>query len=865
MEANKFTSFLKSGTRRTIRIFKHEYLRIFALVCIFLFALMPLFSLVFNIAGKDLSYVFSDDNFWASLGNSALYSLISSVITTILAVIAAYFLNTSSLKHKNVFVTILTLGMLVPTLSIGLGIRTLFGRNGFIDSIFGVEIEGIGFLGLIFGSIISSFPTTFLIVYDALKYEDKGPYDAAEIMGVSRFSTFFKLTLPYLKVAIISAFFASFTWIFSDYGIPMELAGKVQTLPMYLYNQVLSSFQYGRGAIAGLFLLIPAVISFLFDLIFHDTSSTEKQKRLLKAPRSFNGTTIAIVIIISLFLFIPQLAFISLTFIKSYPNDMTFSLDNIRNMFSNTYGLGIWQYVINSLLIALFTGLFGTLFAYFLGYLSVRKSGRAGKIINLLSISTIAIPGLVLGIGYMLLFKGTNGFFYGTVAILVFVNVFHFLGSPFIMAKNCLTKINKDYEVIGETLGISKFKILVSVLIPNSIATLIEMFSYFFLNSMITISAVAFLCTYSNQPLAILINSYEKTSNYEMQGAISVLILLINVLARIGFNVTSSIIKKKQKKEAESIMELSLYQFELLTFLAKNGKNRYSQRHLSDTLTLSLGTVNKLLNEALDLDYAELDGDNNLSITEKGLKALEPYRVRKAIILAAGFGQRLAPVSLNTPKPLVEVNGVRIIDTLLDALLAAGIDSIYIVRGYKKEKFDILLEKYPMVKFIDNDEFNITNNISSLVKCIDLIDRCYICEADLVIKNPEIIKKYQFRTNYMGAKVKETDDWCFKKSGGCVTNYTRGGEDCYQGYGISYWNQDDSEKLKIDLMKVYNSRAGKENLWEFVPLKICKKNYHVEVRSIHKSDIAEIDNFEELIYVDPSYATYPGHEGFDTK
>ena len=180
------------------------------------------------------------------------------------------------------------------------------------------------------------------------------------------------------------------------------------------------------------------------------------------------------------------------------------------NMFSNTYGLGIGQYVINSLLIAVLTGILGTIFAYFLGYLSVRKSGRAGKIINLLSISTIAIPGLVLGIGYMLLFKGTNGFFYGTIAILVFVNVFHFLGSPFIMAKNCLTKINKDYEVIGETLGISKFKILVSVLIPNSVATLIEMFSYFFLNSMITISAVAFLCTYSNQPLAILINSYEK-------------------------------------------------------------------------------------------------------------------------------------------------------------------------------------------------------------------------------------------------------------------------------------------------------------------------------------------------------------------
>lgn len=856
---------MKNKTLRLARIFKHEYLRIIGLLFIFLFALMPLISLVFNISGKDLSYVFADQNFWSSFGNSALYSLVASSITTILAVVAAYFLNTSSLKHKNTFAIILTLGMLVPTLSIGLGIRILFGRNGFIDNIFGVEIEGIGFLGLIFGSIISSFPTTFLIIYDALKYEDKGPYDAAEIMGVSKFSMFFRLTLPYLKVAIISAFFASFTWIFSDYGIPMELAGKVQTLPMYLYNQVLSSFQYGRGAIAGLFLLVPAIISFLFDLFFHDNSSSEKQKKLVKSSKLFNGITIGIVVLISLFLFVPQISFISLTFMKSYPNDTSFSFDNIVNMFSNTYGLGVGNYVINSLVMSLFTGLIGTLFAYFLGYLSVRKPGKAGKIINLFSISTIAIPGLVLGIGYMLLFKNTNGYFYGTMIILIFVNVFHFLGSPFIMAKNCLTKINKDYEVIGETLGISKFRILLNVLIPNSIVTLIEMFSYFFLNSMITISAVAFLCTYSNQPLAILINSYEKTSNYEMQAAISVLILLINVIFRIIFNTTESIIKKKQKKEESSIMDLTLYQFELLTFLEANGRGRYTQRHLSDTLTLSLGTINKLLNEVYDLNYAEIDKDNNISITEKGLKALEPYRVRKAIILAAGFGQRLAPVSLQTPKPLVEVNGIRIIDTLLDALLTAGIDSIYIVRGYKKEQFDKLLEKYPSIKFIDNDEFNVTNNISSLIKCIDLIDRCYICEADLIIKNPDIIRKYEFKTNYCGAKVKETDDWCFKKTSGCVSNYQRGGEDCYQGYGISYWNQEDSEKLKADLLKVYNSRAGKENLWEFVPLRILKKNYHVEVRSIHKSDIAEIDNFEELISVDPSYSNYPGHEGFDTK
>ena len=841
------------------RYVKQEYLRVITLTGIVIFVFLPLLSLILNITGKDLSFVFKDKNFYASLFNSIRYTFVSSCAATLLALVAAYLLNTSSLKHKNFYVTVLTLGMLVPTLSIGLGIRVMFGVNGFLDRFLGLKVDGIGYLGLILGSIISSFPSTFLILYDALRYEDKGPYDAANIMGISRISTFFRLTLPYLKVALISAFFASFTWIFSDYGIPMELAGKIKTLPMYLYNEVLSSFQYGRGAIAGIFLLIPSIISFLFDLAFKDNSSAEKQKKLVNPTKVFNIVTTVILCILALMLFLPQLSFVVLTFIKSYPNDMSFSLDSLRNMFLGTYGLGIGQYVVNSLVLALLTGAIGTCFAYFLGYLAVRKSGSLGKVVNLLSISTIAIPGIVLGIGYMFLFKSTAGFFYGTIAILIAVNIFHFLGTPFLLAKNCLTKINKEYEVIGDTLGISRFKILLSVLIPNSYSTLIEMFSYYFLNSMITISAVAFLCTYSNQPLAILINSYE---NYEMQGAISVTILLINVICRVAFNFIKSTLRKKERKEGESYMPLSLYQFELLTYLEANGRKRYSQRFLSDTLTISLGTVNKLLKELLELGYVDLDSENDLSITDKGMKALEPYRVRKAIILAAGFGSRLAPVTLNTPKPLVTVNGVRIIDTLLDALVSKGITNINIVVGYRKEQFKVLLEKYPTVNLIENEEFNPSNNIASIMKCIDLIDRCYICEADLYITNPDIIRKYEFNTNYLGAKVKETDDWCFKKVNGCAANYNRGGEDCYQAYGISYWTAEDSEKLKNDIVKVYNSRGGKEYFWEAVPMRVYKKNYKIEIRNCHKADIIEIDNFMELVAADPTYRDYPGAEQF---
>lgn len=843
---------------------RHEYLRVLSIGCILLFAIFPLLSLAFHVSGADWQFLIKDKNFWDAVKNSLTYTSVSAIITTFLALLSAYLLETSTLRKKSLYVIALTLGMLVPTISVGLGLRILFGTNGFIDLLLGVEIEVRGFAGLILGSVMTSFPATFLILYDALHYEDKGPYDAANIMGISRFSTFFRLTVPYLKIALISAFFASFTLIFADYGMPMEIAGKVKTLPMYLYEQFMSSFQYGRGSIAGFVLLVPSLISFVFDLIFKDQSS-EKQNRMIGAEKGFNRASAVIIIILCILLFIPQFAFITLSFTKSFPNDLSFTFTHIANIFSNTYGVGLTAYIFNSLRLSFLTALIGTCFAYLLGYMSVRKAGRLGKAVDLLALSTIAIPGLVLGIGFIFLFKGTNGYFYGTVFILVVVNIFHFLGSPYLLAKNCLNKINSEYEVIGETLGISKGGIITKVLIPSSVSTLVEMFSYFFLNSMITISAVAFLCTYDNQPLSILITTYEKNSNYEMQSVISLIILFLNIVARVVFTGVIPVLNRRHNREIEGGIGLSRYEFDFLTFLEKNGKGIYSQRSLSDELTITLSNVSRLEKSLADHGYVNELADGSIEISEKGLKALEPYRVRKAIILAAGFGQRLAPVTLDTPKPLVKVNGIRILDTLLDALYAKGIRNITIVRGYKKEQFDQLLEKYPTLHFIDNPEFNLANNISSLIHAIDLIDRCYICEADLYITNPEVINKYEYRSNYLGAKVAETDDWCFKKRNGFADRYQMGGTDCYQSFGISYWDGEDSEKLKADMKKVFAMRGGKENLWEMVPLRIMKKNYHVEIRKCHKSDILEIDNFIELIAADPSYASYPGYEDYSGK
>lgn len=537
---------MSRGTVKAVRLIRHEAVRALSIVCLLLFAVLPMLSLAFHITAEDIRFVLSDDSFRQAVSDSVLYTLTATVITILLALISACLLNASSLRHKNVFVILLTLGMLVPTVSIGLGIRILFGEMGFLDILLGIDTDARGFFGLILGSVITAFPAAFLILYDALRYEDKAPYDAASVMGISRFSTFFRLTLPYLRIALISAFFACFTLIFSDYGIPMETAGKVRTLPMYLYDNFLSSFRYGRGSAAGLVLLIPAAASFVFDILFRDSSVSEKQKRMIPAGRGFNAAACSWMTLLGFTLFLPQLSFISLTFTKAFPNDLSFTLSHLAAVFTDTHGVGLAAYIRNSLVLSVLTALLGTCFAYMLAYLSVRKSGAAGRVTDLLALSTIAIPGLVLGIGYIFVFSPTNGFFYGTTAILVAVNVVHFLGSPYLLAKNCLSKLNRDYEMTGETLGIPRRGIIRRVLLPGSVSTLIEMFSYFFLNSMITISAVAFLFSFSNQPLSILITTYEKSGNYEMQSVVSFLILILNAAARGILSFAAGKLKKKK-------------------------------------------------------------------------------------------------------------------------------------------------------------------------------------------------------------------------------------------------------------------------------------------------------------------------------
>ena len=296
-------------------------------------------------------------------------------------------------------------------------------------------------------------------------------------------------------------------------------------------------------------------------------------------------------------------------------------------------------------------------------------------------------------------------------------------------------------------------------------------------------------------------------------------------------------------------MNLTRKQFDMLEVLATHTEV-LTQRQLEEITGHSLGTVNRVLKELTEVGLV-LDG----AITNDGVNALEPYRAKRAIFIAAGFGTRLVPITFNTPKPLVRVHGVRIIDRLIDACLAAGINEIYIVRGYLGELFDQLLYKYPMIKFLENPVYNEANNISSSLVARYMLSNAYVFEADLLISNPAIIKKYHYTSDFLGIKKERSDDWCFKVKDGIIVEEKVGGEgdDIWQMVGISYWNEADGHKLSQDIQDVYSSPGGKERYWEQVPLVYRKEHYKVEVRECHEEDIVEIDTFNELKAIDKTY------------
>lgn len=234
------------------------------------------------------------------------------------------------------------------------------------------------------------------------------------------------------------------------------------------------------------------------------------------------------------------------------------------------------------------------------------------------------------------------------------------------------------------------------------------------------------------------------------------------------------------------------------------------------------------------------------------------YTVKRAIIMAAGIGKRMRPITYDIPKPLVKVNGKRMIDSVIQGLKNNGINEIYVVVGYMKDRFKILEKEYPGLKLIENPYYDSCNNISSLYVARNYIEESIILDGDQIIYNGQILTPVFSHSGYNCVwNEEETNEWMLTIENNIVKSCNRyGGKKGWQLYSISRWTSTDGKKLKKHLEIEFEQHKNNQIYWDDVALFCYPDEYQLTIFPMKKDDIIEIDNYEELINIDPSYKNY---------
>lgn len=230
-------------------------------------------------------------------------------------------------------------------------------------------------------------------------------------------------------------------------------------------------------------------------------------------------------------------------------------------------------------------------------------------------------------------------------------------------------------------------------------------------------------------------------------------------------------------------------------------------------------------------------------------------KAERAVIMAAGFGSRLMPVTKETPKPLIKVNGVRMIDSVIKALHKNGVNEIYIVVGYLKEKFDVLKKEYSGIELIENPYYDTCNNISSLYVAREHLENSLILDGDQIIYNDDVFSPYFEKSGYNSVWTDgETDEWLQQVENGKVVSCSRtGGKRGWQLFSISRWNEKDGKKLKRHLELEFENKQNRGIYWDDVVMFNHFDEYDLTVRPMNYGDVIEIDSLDDLMKLDLSY------------
>lgn len=559
------------------------FILIFLIVVIFFPLGLLLIKSFENNSGEFIGFsnfreYFSNKNLLISLKNTFTISAASSVISLLLAFIYAYGVQRTTIKYKNIFKYIALMPLFAPTMMHGISLVYLFGRKGVVTTGFFEKIPQLAFdinlygsTGIIIAEVLYIFPQIFLVLNIALSTTDYRLYEAADMLGTNNFRKFFTITLPNMKYGIISSFIIAFILSFTDFGAPKVVGGNFSVLATDVYIKVVGQNNMAMGAVVSIILLIPSVIAFFIDqkiqkkqgVVLNAKSIPYRAKKNKVRDIFFYIYSILICFfILSIFVTI----FVS-AFSKLWPYNLSFSLNNFKFY---DYNGGIEIFLKNSLILAVLSGIFGTFMTFMSAYLIEKKEKKTlkDKVIYFLSLVPLALPGMVIGISFIFFFNKSyftipflnvniiNPFnsIYKTIWIMVLANVIHFYSISFLTANTALKKLDREFERVSLSMGIPWYKTFSNVTFTMCIDSILEIFFYYFVNSMVTISALVFLYTSSLNLLSIAVINLDDTGEIAKASAMSIIILLTNIAVKVIHQIILKILqKRKNKLKKESI------------------------------------------------------------------------------------------------------------------------------------------------------------------------------------------------------------------------------------------------------------------------------------------------------------------------
>ncbi|MGG3451192.1 ABC transporter permease subunit [Domibacillus aminovorans] len=542
---------------------------------------MPISALFLEVAkdeegrwtgfGQAISYL-SNPTLLTSFQHSLTIALWTTVFALSFGFVYAFAISRTNVKGKRVLLGFAMLPLFVPTMMHGIALIYLFGRQGIVTTgLFGlfpgVDIELYGPVGIVMAEIIYTFPQVVLLMYVALRQSDQGLYDAAKTMGISSAGRLFGITIPSIRLAFVSAGMVAFTLSFTDYGAPKLVGGQYNVLATDVYKQVVGQQNFALGAVAGILLMTPALIAFVVD-----QSASQKPSFSLNAKAKaleigihrvrdvlFGSFAYGMALVVAVLFLMMIVASVT----PVWPYTFGFSLEHFT--FNSYTGDGFTVFL-NSLIAATGTAVFGTLFAFLFAYWLQNGALPAtlAKMGHFMSLLPMAVPGLVIGISYVLFFSRPEWLFfglvvpnmlhalYGTMAIVIVSTVLHFFSVTYMTARTALKKLDAECEQVAKTLGLTRIDTFLHYTLPSCAPALLEMAMYFFVNSMVTISAVIFLYTPDTKTAAVSIVSLDDAGNIEAAAAMGLLIVLVNVVVRFLYEQLLRMAGKRTKRKGET-------------------------------------------------------------------------------------------------------------------------------------------------------------------------------------------------------------------------------------------------------------------------------------------------------------------------